>query len=1093
MSQAANITLFRTEQRARRDAQPAPLASLHRVYMLDTLRSRQSPPPELLSWITQAGFDTLLLSLPRQVGTADVITPPPIVEAAAQAGLRIHLDLALDVARETAPVVRRHPDWYRAVARRGADPRNPPAPLGLHVLSLQGSPAIEAFVEYWAALLRQLGESGISGLRCKPHEAVPPIVWQRLTAAAPDFDFSVWTPGLPATEISRLPRGCFKLSFNSLAWWDFGAGWLSEEAARLELVAPAANTVTLPAAPASAAAIRSAAHRLLEVAASNGNGILSPMGFEFGLPVDLSHPAHGADDWQRLRDYALLDFTAALRAANARLAARVAPHAAPTILSSEDAPVAVLFEAPAQLTLANRYLDRSAAFDPASVLPMLDGGLDRFALAGRDADPVRLAPGEVRVLTGTPAQPIVMAAAHDDPVAARRAVAAAGVSRVCVEAIEPAVDNGRFAVKRVAGERVTVAADIFADGHGKIAAALQWRAKDANDWREIAMLPTGNDRWSASFLLERVGAYLFRVVAWPDRFATWLDEVTKKHAAGIDVSLELEEGKLLLETIAELAPGGLDDLIAALDAADAAERLRLLTASETTAVVARADTRPGRTVGAELPIDADRRAAEFASWYELFPRNQSGDAGRHGTFRDVIQKLPAIRDMGFDVLYFPPIHPIGRANRKGPDNTILPAGTAEESASVNPGSPYAIGAPEGGHDAIHPALGTLDDFHALRDAAAEHGLELALDFAIQCSPDHPWVTEHPEWFDWRPDGGLRYAENPPKKYEDIVNVDFHRAGAIPGLWLALRDVVAYWADQGVRAFRVDNPHTKPFAFWEWLIADIRGRWPDALFLAEAFTRPKIMYRLAKLGFTQSYTYFTWRNEKWEIEAYLRELTATPSVRAATEATGGPPKPLNVVDFFRPNFFVNTPDINPLFLQQAGRAGFLIRAALAATLSGLWGMLQGFEFCEAEPLRGREEYAHSDKYEIRVRPDRSPGDIVDEIARLNALRRANPALQSHRGLAFHQAANDRVLWYRKANVDRSNVVLVAVSLDPFATQTATVEVPLWEWGLSDDAALTVTDLMRGGNDVWAGKHRTISLDPRTLPFGIWRARPREFAR
>jgi starch synthase (maltosyl-transferring) len=266
-----------------------------------------------------------------------------------------------------------------------------------------------------------------------------------------------------------------------------------------------------------------------------------------------------------------------------------------------------------------------------------------------------------------------------------------------------------------------------------------------------------------------------------------------------------------------------------------------------------------------------------------------------------------------------------------------------------------------------------------------------------------------------------------------------------------------------------------------------------LFLAEAFTRPKIMYRLAKLGFTQSYTYFTWRNEKWEIEAYLRELTATPSVRAATEATGGPPKPLNVVDFFRPNFFVNTPDINPLFLQQAGRAGFLIRAALAATLSGLWGMLQGFEFCEAEPLRGREEYAHSDKYEIRVRPDRSPGDIVDEIARLNALRRANPALQSHRGLAFHQAANDRVLWYRKANVDRSNVVLVAVSLDPFATQTATVEVPLWEWGLSDDAALTVTDLMRGGNDVWAGKHRTISLDPRTLPFGIWRAWPREFAR
>jgi starch synthase (maltosyl-transferring) len=528
------------------------------------------------------------------------------------------------------------------------------------------------------------------------------------------------------------------------------------------------------------------------------------------------------------------------------------------------------------------------------------------------------------------------------------------------------------------------------------------------------------------------------------------------------------------------APGNLDQLLASLKSRKAAARIALLTDDATAETIARADSRPGQALTGEMPVDADRRGAEFASWYELFPRGQSDDPKRHGTFRDVIRRLPAIRDMGFDVLYFPPIHPIGRINRKGRDNAL-------KAAEGDPGSPYAIGAAEGGHDAIHSDLGTLDDFRALRDAAAAHGLELALDFAIQCSPDHPWLREHPEWFDWRPDGGLRYAENPPKKYEDIVNVDFYRPGAIPGLWLALRGVVAFWATEGVRIFRVDNPHTKPFAFWEWLIADIRSAWPDTLFLAEAFTRPKVMYHLGKLGFSQSYTYFTWRNEKQEIEAYLRELTGAAPVAEPMEITVGPRAALNVPDFFRPNFFVNTPDINPTFLQHSGRAGFLIRAALAATLSGLWGMLQGYEFCEATPLPGREEYAHSDKYEIRVRPERAAGDIVDEISRLNAIRRANPALQSHRGLAFHNAFNDRVLWYRKSNVDRSNVVLVAVSLDPFGPQWANVEVPLWEWGLNDDAALSVTDLMRGGNDVWHGKNRTIYLDPRTLPFGIWRAR------
>jgi len=1057
MSQSVNTILRADQQRGALKAKREARAVSRRVYMMDLRRSRQTPAPALLSWIAMNGFDTLLLSLPRHFGTADLPTLPPIVERAAEAGLNVHLDLALDSASDTAPAVKRHPNWYRISTRPIADPREPPAPPGLHLLDLPSDSDVEAFAEYWAAILQHLSENGITGFRCKPNAAVPPIVWRELIAATPGLHFSVWTPGV---AVEDLPRGCFNIAYNSLAWWDFGAGWLREEMAHLSSIAPVANTVGL--ATISPSAPR-AAQRLMEVAASIGNGLLLPMGFEFGLPSDLNCAEYGADDWRRLREHARLDLTIAIRDANRRLGVRPASAATPTVLSPEDAPVAVLFEAPAQLTIANRYLGRPAEFDAASFLPRLDGELADFA----DADgalpaeaATLLAPGEVRVFTGDLTKPIVTIA----PAEERALTAATATSRVAIEAIEPTVDGGRFAIKRVVGDRVRVEADILADGHGKLGVALQWRARDESEWRETPMHLLANDRWTGSFLLERVGPWLFRIVAWPDRFITWRDEVGKKHAAGLDVTLEVEEGRLLLAEIAREAPGTLDSLLKAGDRS-------LLSDPATASLVARADTRPGLIISGEMPIEADRRAAEFASWYELFPRGQSGDPARHGTFRDVIRRLPAIRDMGFDVLYFPPIHPIGHTNRKGRDNALT-------RAPNDPGSPYAIGSAEGGHDAIHPALGTLDDFRALRDAAAEHGMELALDFAIQCSPDHPWLREHPEWFDWRPDGGLRYAENPPKKYEDIVNVDFFRPGAIPGLWRALRDVVAFWAREGIRIFRVDNPHTKPFSFWEWLIAEIRATHPGTVFLSEAFTRPKVMYRLAKLGFTQSYTYFTWRNEKSEIEMYLRELTST--------------RPGGVADFFRPNFFVNTPDINPAFLQHSGRPGFLIRAALAATLSGLWGMLQGFELCEATSVPGREEYAHSDKYEIRARPERAPGDIVDEIALLNAIRRANPAFQSHRGLAFHQAANDRVLWFRKANVDRSNVVLVAVSLDPFAPQAAQVEVPLWEWGLPDDATLLVTDLVRGGHAVWQGKYRTISLDPGALPFGIWRARPLETA-
>ncbi len=417
--------------------------------------------------------------------------------------------------------------------------------------------------------------------------------------------------------------------------------------------------------------------------------------------------------------------------------------------------------------------------------------------------------------------------------------------------------------------------------------------------------------------------------------------------------------------------------------------------------------------------------------------------------------------MGFDVLYFPPIHPIGRINRKGRNNSLT-------AAPGDVGSPYAIGSAEGGHDALNPELGTLDDFRALIRAGQENNLEVAIDFAIQCAPDHPWVKQHKDWFRWRPDGSIRYAENPPKKYEDIVNPDFYGEASFPAVWTALRDVVQFWVDQGVRIFRVDNPHTKPLPFWQWMVADIQGRNPDVLFLAEAFTRPKPMYRLAKAGFSQSYTYFTWRNTKQEITDYLTELTTPP-----------------VANFFRPNFFVNTPDINPVFLQTSGRAGFLIRAALAATLSGLWGVYSGFELCEAGALPEREEYLDSEKYEIRPRDYAMPGNIVAEITALNRIRRHHPALQSHLGLKFYNAFNDQIILYGKRDPLDHSMVLVVVSFDPHIAQEAAIEVPLWEFGLPDEAAIAVADLMSGEYFTWHGKHQYIRLDPVDLPFRIWR--------
>ena len=643
---------------------------------------------------------------------------------------------------------------------------------------------------------------------------------------------------------------------------------------------------------------------------------------------------------------------------------------------------------------------------------------------------------------------------------------ALAMPRIAIESIEPVVEQGRFAAKAIVGMPVTVGAVIFADGHDKLAGDLLWREVDEVQWQRLPLKFLGNDHWQASFTPKQVGRALFAIEAWWDIYASYCYELQKKYSAGVSVDLELQEGEQLLRQAVQTAPTeGLGELLEQLlECPSIDERVALLLAPETTRLMARIETRPHLVRSAIYPLEVERRLAQFASWYELFPRSVTDDPKRHGTFRDVIQRLPDIQAMDFDVLYFPPIHPIGRSHRKGRNNSLF----AGES---DPGSPYAIGSEEGGHEAIHPQLGSVEDFRELVRAARAHGLEIALDFAIQCSPDHPWLREHPGWFSWRPDGSIRHAENPPKKYEDIVNVDFYAEDAIPGLWLVLRDVVKGWVELGVTLFRVDNPHTKPLPFWEWLIADIRGAHPEVIFLAEAFTRPAMMARLGKLGFSQSYTYFTWRNTKAELLEYFTQLNQPPWR-----------------DCYRPNFFVNTPDINPYFLHDSGRAGFLIRAALATMGSGLWGMYSGFEICESAAVRGKEEYLDSEKYEIRPRDYQAPGNIVAEIAQLNRIRRLNPALQTHLGFRAYHAWNDNILYFGKSTADLDNFILVAISLDPHNAQEAHFELPLWEFGLPDDASMRGEDLMNSHSWIWHGKTQWMRLDPAQQPFGIWRIRP-----
>ena len=637
--------------------------------------------------------------------------------------------------------------------------------------------------------------------------------------------------------------------------------------------------------------------------------------------------------------------------------------------------------------------------------------------------------------------------------------------RIVIENTQPVLDAGEFAAKAVAGQPVQVTSKVYVDGHDQLTVMLNWRQAHSRRWHCVPMEFLGNDVWQAEFTPLELGLHLFSIEAWIDPYATFCHDLEKKYHAGVAVQLELEEGRLLLGQGIDRSEGLLREQLLELQqrlpGKPVEEQVNLLLHNDTAVLMSEAEHRSYLTRSPELPLDVDRERALFASWYELFPRSMTDDPARHGTFNDVHGRLATIRDMGFDVLYFPPIHPIGVRHRKGRNNAL-------QAEPGDPGSPYAIGSVEGGHDAIHPELGSREDFRRLVAAAASYGLEIALDFAIQCSQDHPWLSEHPGWFSWRPDGTIRYAENPPKKYQDIVNVDFYAAEAVPSLWLALRDVILGWVEEGVKTFRVDNPHTKPLPFWQWMIANVRSKHPEVIFLAEAFTKPAMMARLGKVGYAQSYTYFTWRNTKAELTEYFEQLNQPPWSQC-----------------YRPNFFVNTPDINPFFLQNNGRAGFLIRAALATMGSGLWGMYSGFELCESAALPGKEEYLDSEKYEIRVRDFTQPGNIIAEIAQLNRIRRQNPALQTHLGLSFFNCWNDNILYFGKRTADKSNFILVAISLDPHNAQEANFELPLWELGLDDNADTRGEDLMNGHRWIWHGKTQWMRIEPWHQPFGIWR--------
>jgi starch synthase (maltosyl-transferring) len=635
-------------------------------------------------------------------------------------------------------------------------------------------------------------------------------------------------------------------------------------------------------------------------------------------------------------------------------------------------------------------------------------------------------------------------------------------TRVIIESIQPQVDGGKFPVKRTVGERVDVTAHIFGDGHDHIRAQVFYRHEKSGDWSWVEMMPTVNDEWSASFTTEKTGQYTFQIHAWIDHFDTWFDGFKKKTQAKVDVSVELMEGALFLRHLAQKSNPTLESLAIKLeDKSKPGEAIATVLSHDFAQVVHSYPLKENETQSSEVTIRVEHQKALFSTWYEFFPRSASLESGKHGTFKDCIRLLPRVAAMGFDVLYFPPIHPIGKLNRKGKNNNV-------RSVAGEPGSPWAIGSEEGGHKSVLPALGTLDDYRDLIRESRKYGIDVALDLAFQCAPDHPYVKEHPEWFKQRPDGSIQYAENPPKKYQDIYPFNFETE-KWKELWEELKSVILFWIEQGVTIFRVDNPHTKPIPFWQWVIAEVNKKYPDAIFLSEAFTRPKIMASLAKVGFTQGYTYFTWRVTKQEIVQYMNELVNGPSR-----------------NYFRPNFWPNTPDILPYHLQHQGENIFIIRYALAATLSASYGMYgPAFELYDNVPIEGREEYFNSEKFEIKHYDWKKTNRMTDIISMVNQHRKEHKALQSTWNIQFCTIENNSLLAFIKVTDDLSSIVLTIITLDPQSNQSGYVQIPKSLLRLGNHINLKLHDLMTDERFTWTQEWNYVELNPHKMPFHLFK--------
>ncbi len=1025
------------------------------------------------------------------------------IREAGSRGLRVMMDLVVNHTSKDALLAEEHPGWHRRDrdgslhSPRAVDPDDPAKVTvwgDLAELDWRGGESRAGLIGYWSRWLRHQVSLGVKGFRCDAAYQVPAEVWAALIGAAreedPDAVFFAETLGCTVEQVTDLADAGFDFLFNSAKWWDFKAPWLLEQYERFRRIAPSIafpeshDTDRLAAEVGSQDTIRLGRQLKMHYlfAAGFSTGVMIPMGFEYGFTRKLDVVKTRPDDWEDPK----VDLTGFIAAVNAMKRATPAlnvegPQKRAT---APGAPVLGLVRTVdgagdrdgCAVMLLNPDESREHVIDPGPVLMETGGTFDGLEDVTPEAEPVPFLPGrpialkplELRMFRGRPAErPITLKGADEDRTA-RAWMDDIAQHRINVEAVWPELDGGRFAIKRVVGDVLEVWADLFTDGAFVLAGEVLFRPVDEQEWRRVPLEPHDNDRWVGRAPLTRNARHVYTIEAWRDVWESWRQDFVKKHDAGVDVHLELVEGRRFVETSARLRTDEgravLEVVAARMGELEGPALIAYMLSNEPREAMKRYGERQYLSrYHRELEAMVDRQAALCSAWFEIFPRSASPDPTRAGTFDDVIAMMPMIRDMGFDVLYFPPIHPIGKTFRKGRNNALA-------AGPDDPGVPYAIGSEEGGHDALDPGLGTFEDFRRMVREGKRQGLEIAIDFAIQCSPDHPWIKEHPEWFYWRPDGSIRYAENPPKKYQDIVNVSFYRK-AYPDLWFALRDVVLFWCAQGVRIFRVDNPHTKPFPFWEWMIREVQDRHPDAIFLAEAFTRPKLMQRLAKVGFTQSYTYFTWRNTKQELTEYLSELAHGMSK-----------------EYMRPNFFPSTPDILPPILTTGGRPAHMMRVVLAATLSPCYGLYGPYILCEAEPHPGKQEHNHSEKYEIRHWDWNAPGNIRDYVAAINHIRKENPALHRLENLRFYNAFDDNILYYGKMTEAKDNMVLVAVNLDPHNAHGCTFEAPLWEFGLPDHAHLDVECLFTGQRFTWFGKIQHLRLDPAFNPCAIWRVRP-----